>query len=116
MSTHSKIHPQTYSIMRHGKVRPKQSTVTDVLNAVIQVFNVDYGSLRGKSRKRELVRARQCAMFFLRKMAGCTFDQTARIFGRSHATAIHGIEAWENELRYSDMAELHSRVLVKLST
>lgn len=55
-----------------------------------------------RTRKREVVAARQIAMFFLRKYAGLTLKSIAEMFGgRDHTTVIHSIRAVKN-LSWSD--------------
>jgi chromosomal replication initiator protein len=54
-------------------------------------FSVD--ALRGKSRQRPLVAARQEAMYVFRELTDLSYPAIARLFGgRDHTTVIHAVE------------------------
>lgn len=59
--------------------------------AVILGFSVE--ALRGKSRQRPLVTARQMAMFVFRELTDLSYPSIARLFGgRDHTTVIHAVD------------------------
>lgn len=59
--------------------------------AVILGFSVD--ALRGKSRQRPLVTARQTAMYVFRELTDLSYPSIARLFGgRDHTTVIHAVD------------------------
>jgi chromosomal replication initiator protein len=59
--------------------------------AVILGFSVD--ALRGKSRQRPLVTARQMAMYVFRELTDLSYPAIARLFGgRDHTTVIHAVD------------------------
>jgi chromosomal replication initiator protein len=54
-------------------------------------FGVD--ALRGKSRQRPLVMARQEAMYVFRELTDLSYPAIARLFGgRDHTTVIHAVD------------------------
>jgi len=54
-------------------------------------FEVD--ALRGKSRQRPLVQARQTAMYVFRELTDLSYPAIARLFGgRDHTTVIHAVD------------------------
>jgi len=71
----------------------KPRTDEDLLSemAVILGFSVD--ALRGKSRQRPLVTARQMAMYVFRELTDLSYPAIARLFGgRDHTTVIHAVD------------------------
>jgi chromosomal replication initiator protein len=59
--------------------------------AVVLGFSVD--ALRGKSRQRPLVTARQMAMYVFRELTDLSYPSIARLFGgRDHTTVIHAVD------------------------
>ena len=77
-------------------------SVTKIINTVSQFLDVDISLMKKKTRKREIVEARQIAMFFMRKHTRKTLKYIGTIFGgRDHTTAYH---AWKtvNDLCFSN--------------
>ena len=71
----------------------KPRTDDELLNemAVILGFSVD--ALRGKSRQRPLVTARQIGMYAFRELTELSYPAIGRLFGgRDHSTVIHSVE------------------------
>ncbi len=73
--------------------------VTAVLCATANVFDVTVAAMCSRSRRRQVLQARQVAMYILRKHGnmsyadiGCDFDR------RSHATVLHGVKKIERIL------------------
>lgn len=76
-------------------------------------FGVSRMELAGTSRRREIVFARQAAMYLARQKLGLSYQELGRIFGgRDHATVIHSIRKIE-QLRQVDK-DLHN-VLTELA-
>lgn len=70
-------------------------------------FAVPPAELAGTSRKREIVLARQAAMYLCRQKLGLSYPELGRLFGgRDHATVIHSIKKIE-QLRQVDN-DLHN--------
>ena len=86
LAEHTLQHPtdaQDYSSLPPDKV----------LTAVERVFKVDHATLIGSKRQKELVIARQAAMYLLRKCLKLTVTQIGRVLGgKNHATVIYGIK------------------------
>ena len=75
--------------------RPQQKTIDSqkIVEAVSLYFNLSYDDLCGKSRKQEIVRPRQVAMFLLRNENNASFPSIGQQFGgRDHTTAMHACE------------------------
>jgi len=71
------------------KPRTEEELLSEI--AVILGFSVD--ALRGKSRQRPLVTARQTAMYVFRELTDLSYPAIARLFGgRDHTTVIHAVD------------------------
>ncbi|MCD8312922.1 MAG: chromosomal replication initiator protein DnaA [Bacteroidales bacterium] len=65
-------------------------TIDMIQNAVCDYFNITREDLVSKSRKREIVQARQIAMYLSRNHINCSFSTIgSEIGGKDHATVVH---------------------------
>jgi chromosomal replication initiator protein len=72
-----------------AKPRTDEELLSEI--SVILGFSVD--ALRGKSRQRPLVTARQTAMYVFRELTDLSYPSIARLFGgRDHTTVIHAVD------------------------
>ncbi len=70
-----------------------QITAKVILDATSKMFGFTVEALRGKSRQRPLVLARQIGMFVFRDLTELSYPAIAREFGgRDHTTVIHAVE------------------------
>ena len=75
---------------RHD-VKPRTDDELLAEMAVILGYSVE--ALRGKSRQRPLVTARQIAMYVFRELTDLSYPAIARLFGgRDHTTVIHAVD------------------------
>jgi len=99
-----------------GDIYVKPRTDDELLNemAIILGFSVD--ALRGKSRQRPLVTARQMAMYVFRQLTDLSYPAIARLFGgRDHTTVIHAVEKiqhlmMERKQIYDQVTDLMQRL------
>jgi len=71
----------------------KQRTDTEMLAEIATILGFTVEALRGKSRQRPLVTARQIAMYVFRDLTDLSYPAIARLFGgRDHTTVIHAVE------------------------
>lgn len=89
-----------------GLLEHPQQRVVDS-KSIMQVISVYYTlsmeDLCGKSRKKEIVRPRQIAMYLLRKENNVSFPTIGEYFGgRDHTTAMHACEKIEKLLEHDD--------------
>jgi chromosomal replication initiation ATPase DnaA len=66
------------------------TTVDTVKRHVADKYGLSQGDIESKSRKREVVRPRQVAMYIARRLTDQSYPQIARRFGRDHSTILHG--------------------------
>jgi chromosomal replication initiator protein len=70
--------------------QPKIRTDEELLQEIADILRFDVEALKGKSRQRPLVTARQIAMYVFRDLTDLSYPAIARLFGgRDHTTVIH---------------------------
>ena len=73
-------------------------SVEDVVRRVSDVFNIPEKTIIGKSRKMEIVEARQVAMYLCRCLIGDSLSNIGVCFGgRDHTTVIHAMRKIEKK-------------------
>lgn len=78
-----------------------EQLVEDVLTITCNVFELTRANLLSKSRKREFVDARRCAMAIIHYFSRKTLDQISLIFDKDHASVINMVKTF-NMLMDSD--------------
>lgn len=74
------------------KGRAPALTIDGVLKVVASYFDLRVSDLRGKSRQRQVTRARQLAMHLVRKHMECSLPEIGRAFGgRDHTTVLSSV-------------------------
>jgi chromosomal replication initiator protein len=74
-----------------------------VIKAVSDFYGIDGRDLVNKSRKKEIVRPRQVAMYLMRSELGSSYPGIGDCFGgRDHTTALHAFEKINRELESDD--------------
>jgi chromosomal replication initiator protein len=75
---------------RNGQRRPP---LREIAAVVAKQFGLRLGDLRGPSRRRSLVTARDLAIYLARTLGGESFVEIGRFFGgRDHTTILHGYQ------------------------
>ena len=73
--------------------QPRPITVPIILDATAEQFNFSIEDLKGKSRRRPLVIARQMAMYVTRQLTDLSYPMIAKEFGgRDHTTVMHACD------------------------
>src|SRR5574344_1031171 len=71
-------------------ISDKQITVQSIRDVVCNYFQISVNSLISESRKREVVQARQIAMYFAKQMTKDSLTSIGNVIGkRNHATVLH---------------------------
>ncbi len=72
---------------------PKPRTDEELLEEIAGYLGFSVEALKGKSRQRPLVTARQISMYVFREQTDLSYPSIARLFGgRDHTTVIHAVE------------------------
>lgn len=80
----------------------KEVSIDYIQKTVCDYFNLDPKVLQAKSRKREIVQARQIAMYFSKNMTNASLASIgAQIGGKDHATVLHAYKT-VNDLVQTD--------------
>jgi chromosomal replication initiator protein len=101
-------------LLRESTTRPR--TDEELLAEIAGILGFDVAALKGKSRQRPLVTARQIAMYVFRELTDLSYPGIARIFGgRDHTTVIHAVEKIgrlmsERKQIYDQVTELQQRL------
>jgi chromosomal replication initiator protein len=85
----------------------KQQLASDILNTVSNYYGVTINELKGKCRKRKIVKPRQVIMFLLRTKARMVLSDIGEVMNRDHTTVIHSITCIQNDIThpYDDSLE-----------
>ncbi|RLE22764.1 MAG: chromosomal replication initiation protein, partial [Actinobacteria bacterium] len=82
---------QLVDLLRDNK--PKVRTDEELLADIAAILKFPVEDLKGRSRQRPLVTARQEAMYVFRELTDLSYPAIARLFGgRDHTTVIHANE------------------------
>ena len=74
-------------------------TPDNIIKEVCRYFRVEEDQIRGHSRRRGILNARQIAMYLIRSMTSLSLDETGKLFKRDHTTALNGITKIENRMK-----------------
>jgi len=102
---------------RVGSQPTRDLSMEDVVRRVSGLFGVPEEALVGKSRKKEIVEARQTAMFLCRKILDSSLSSVGIYFGgRDHTTVMHAIKTIENKKsKKKNISENISQITQELS-
>jgi chromosomal replication initiator protein len=77
-------------VQNYVKQTKKNYSIEMIQEIVAKYFNVDIEDIQSKSRKREIVQARQFAMYFAKKITNKPYAEIGKKIGkRNHATVLH---------------------------
>ena len=77
----------------------KATTFKHIIKSVAEFYDISEKELMDRSRKKEIVKPRQVAMFLLREELKNSFPSIGtKIGGRDHTTAIHAYEKIKKEI------------------
>lgn len=77
----------------------KKTPPPTILKSVADFYNISLNDLLKRSRKKEVVKPRQIAMYLLREETKLSFPEIGqKLGGRDHSTVIHAYEKIKNEV------------------
>ena len=106
-------------IKRAVKVDDRPLTMDDILETVCNHFNVSTASVHSKSRKRDIVVARQVSMYLAQKYTKMPSARIGKLVGgRDHSTVIHSCTQVEQRMKVdsvfqSDVQSIESSFKLK---
>ncbi len=87
----------TEIVKNHVDIKSEPS-IEEIIDSVCSAFNLSLERLRSRSRKKELVVARNTAFYLARKFTDLTLKEIGKRFNRRHSTVIKGITSIEKEM------------------
>ncbi|GHT03442.1 chromosomal replication initiator protein DnaA [Bacteroidia bacterium] len=103
-------------VAQTSNVQKQQVTLEKIQDVVSSYFQVNINDIHSKSRKREIVQARQVAMFLAKKHTAYSYAHIGIVIGkRDHATVTHACKTVQNDLTTdkgfkSTMQEIETRL------
>jgi chromosomal replication initiator protein len=97
---------ETVKILLKDVLTPQNKVVTPrkIIQVIADFFDLKEKDLLSKTRKKEIVKPRQIAMYLLRKELKNSFPSIGRKFGgKDHTTVIHACEKIEKELEKNEI-------------
>ncbi len=86
-------------VSRVVRLEKKQVSVESIQDIVCKYYNLELEVIQTKSRKREIVQARQVAMFLAKKYTDASLSCIGKIVGnRDHATVLHACTTVKNQM------------------
>ena len=75
-------------------------SIEDIQRVVCEYFGIPEDLIRGKTRKQEIVNARQIAMYLAKELTNSSLKTIGLHFGgRDHSTVIHAYQSVEDQMR-----------------
>lgn len=88
-------------LAKYVSVAEKTITIDEIQDVVCKKLNLDRKLLLSKSRKHEIVQARQISMYLSKKMTESSLSRIGEIIGKkNHATVVHACKAVKNQMEY----------------
>jgi chromosomal replication initiator protein len=87
-----------------NNLKPKRNiSISEVVKLISDYYNVDEASIYEKTRRKEIVRARQMIMYILREEFSISYPLIGqKLGGKDHTTVIHSCVKIKNELEKDD--------------
>lgn len=88
------------TLIKNNTLPKKTASVKDVIRVVSDFYNIEESSLFEKTRRKEVVKPRQIAMYILREDFNISYPTIGEKFGgRDHTTVIHSCEKVKNDVK-----------------
>ena len=75
-----------------------------IINQVCKFYSLDESVIRGQQRSKSITKARQVAMYLVRKLTNLSLPDIGREFNRDHATVLYSIRMAESSIAEGDEA------------
>ena len=91
---------QEIKLLIKNNIKPKKNiSLEDIVKVVAYFYNLEESSMYEKNRRKEIVEARQVAMYILREDYNISFPHIGKkLGGRDHTTVMHSYEKVTREL------------------
>jgi chromosomal replication initiator protein len=93
-------------LIKNSSKQKKTVSIKDVIKAVCEFYNIEEKSLYEKTRRKEVVKPRQIAMYILRQDFNTSYPYIGqKLGGRDHTTVIHACEKIKTSLKNNPALE-----------
>ena len=100
-------------VERLVEVQPRTVMLEDVMGMVCEHENVTATSINGKSRQKDIVRARQMVIWLAKELTDRSYEDIGKALGkRSHATILHAHHSVQDQLTYDPILK-HDLLLLR---
>lgn len=91
---------ETKTLIKNN-IKPKKNVaIKDVVKVVSEHYSLDESSIYEKTRRKEIVKARQVVMYILREDFNVSYPMIGqKLGGKDHTTVIHSYEKIKNDLK-----------------
>lgn len=76
----------------------KKLELRSVVDVVAAFFQTSPAALATRSRRRDVLRARQLAMYFCRQYTGASLQEIGKLFGREHSSVTNAVRNTERDI------------------
>ncbi|MCD8042078.1 MAG: chromosomal replication initiator protein DnaA [Tannerellaceae bacterium] len=84
------------------RLEKKQISIQMIQEIVCNYFNLEQSAIQTRSRKREIVQARQITMYLSKKYTDCSFSHIGKVVGKKdHATVLHACKTIKDQIETS---------------
>ena len=87
------------SVVKGIKARQESITPEGIKKLVCKYFSIGVQDIAAKTRKQNIVRARQIAVYLMRMYTDLPLQKIGQYVNRNHATALHSLAAVDRELK-----------------
>lgn len=86
-------------VKKVAKIEKKEITIERIIDSVCKHYEIEQDSLHARSRKHNVVMARQVAMYLAKKYTDASCSKIGALIGKkNHATVIHSCKIIKNQL------------------
>ena len=95
------------SVVQNIVSQNKSITIEGIKKLICRYYNVSLADLVSRSRRQEIVRPRQVAIYLSRRYTDQPLQAIGKSFNRYHATALHAIGAVEKGIKQKSQIQRH---------
>ena len=93
-------------LVKNSSKQRKTVSIKDVIKVVCEFYNIDEKTIYEKTRRKEVVKPRQIAMYILRQDFNTSYPYIGqKLGGRDHTTVIHACEKIKNDIKNNPTIE-----------
>jgi len=107
------------ALKEHIKDKKENITLEDIITIIAKEFNIKPSEITSKSRNKNIVAARRCAIYLAREFTKDSTPTIAKHFGlKDHSAVSHAIKAFNKKLKEDNdfrikIEELKNKILTK---